>query len=393
MTVQRLLGQAAVLLGSIVVLFAPAVPADAHDSTTTAYAEVTGTGIDVEAVLELEYDLLMKSAWLYDEAYQATGRAEQLRQLDLNADAVADYIVDRFQVSYDDRRCKARPSGPADVSVRSGRAFAVLTFAYDCDGAAGGVHAIFSALFPDGESFVHSTKTIIHYDVGGVQGSAALDAAQSQQEISSTVKDSPTNDGATVTTREQRLVHQVGAFFVLGCGHLLLGADHLLFVLVLLIGSRGLRDIVTAASAFTAAHSVTFLLAAVGVVDVPANVVEPLIALSIAAVALLHLVRRGAVGQRTTQLRLPVVVVFGLLHGLGFAGALGIDARWSWELLRSLLAFNMGIEVVQLVLIAVLFPLLMLLRRTSVGDRAIATVAVATAAIGMIWFLERTVEG
>jgi hypothetical protein len=164
---------------------------------------------------------------------------------------------------------------------------------------------------------------------------------------------------------------------------------HLLFVLVLLIGSRGLGDVVTAASTFTAAHSVTFLLAAVGLVDVPAEAIEPLLALSIAAVALLHLVGRRALGQRTTRLRLPVVFGFGLLHGLGFAGALGIDARWSWELLWSLLAFNVGIEVMQLVLIAVLFPLLMLLRSTSVGERAVATVAVATAAIGSIWFVQR----
>ena len=181
----------------------------------------------------------------------------------------------------------------------------------------------------------------------------------------------------------------MGEFVVLGGEHLLFGPDHLLFLLALLIGSRGLRGIVTAASAFTAAHSVTFLLAAVGLVDVPAEVVEPLITLSIAAVALLHLLGRTALGQRTTRLRLPVVFAFGLLHGLGFAGALGIDARWSWELLWSLLAFNVGIEVVQLAVIAVLFPLLMLLRRTSVGERAVATVAVATVAIGMIWFVER----
>lgn len=141
----------AAVLGVVLVVLLPVAPAAAHDSTTTAYAEVTGTGVDVNAVLELEYDLLMKSAWLYAEAYEATARAEQLRQLELNADAVADYVVDRFQVSHDGRLCEARPSGPADLSDRSGRTFAVLTIAYDCDGPSGGVHAIFSALFPDGE--------------------------------------------------------------------------------------------------------------------------------------------------------------------------------------------------------------------------------------------------
>jgi hypothetical protein len=393
MTVPHLLGKAALLLGAVVVVLVPAVPASAHDSTTTAYAEVTGTGVDVDVVLELEYDLLMKSAWLYAEAYEATDRAEQQHQLEVNADAVADYVVDRFQISYDDRLCGARPSGPVDVTDRSGRAFAVLTFTYDCDGAAGGVHAVFSALFPDGESFVHSTRTIVHYDVDGERGSAALDAAEPQADVGTAGRDVRKGRGASVTPRDRGTARQIGEFLVLGGEHLLLGPDHLLFVLALLIGSRRLRDIVTAASAFTAAHSVTFLLAAVGLVQVPAGVVEPLIALSIAAVALHHLLGRSAAGRRTTRLRLPVVFAFGLLHGLGFAGALGIDARWSWDLLWSLLAFNLGIEVVQLALIALLFPLLARLRRTNLGGRAVAATAAATAVVGMVWFVERLPSG
>jgi len=72
------------------------------------------------------------------------------------------------------------------------------------------------------------------------------------------------------------------------------GPDHLRFVLALLIGSRRRREIVLAASAFTAAYSVTFLFGAVVLVDVPAGIVEPLIALSIAGVALLHLIGRSA---------------------------------------------------------------------------------------------------
>jgi hydrogenase/urease accessory protein HupE len=366
------------VLGLLIVVLVSPGPAAAHDSTTTAYVEVTGTGVDVEAVLELEYDLLMKSSWLYAEAYEASDRAEQLRQLESNADAVAGYVVERFQVSYDDRLCEGHPSGPADVTDRGGRAFAVLTVTYECTGDPGSAHALFSALFPDGEGFVHGTRTIVHYDLDGVRGSAALDPSQPQHDV-----------GATFTPREESRARQLGEFFVLGGEHLLAGPDHLLFVLALLIGSRRLRDVVTAASAFTAAHSVTFLLAAVGLVDVPPAVVEPLIALSIAAVAVLHLVGRRDPGGRGTRLRLPVVFAFGLLHGLGFAGALGIDERWSWELLWSLLAFNVGIEATQLALIAVAFPLLLLLRRARLGGRAVVATAVVTAVVGLFWFVER----
>ncbi len=67
--------------------------------------------------------------------------------------------------------------------------------------------------------------------------------------------------------------------------------------------------------------------------------------------------------DRAGWTRLGVVFCFGLVHGLGFAGALGIDEAWSWTLLWSLLVFNVGIEVVQLAIIAVVFPLLLVLRR------------------------------
>ena len=82
---------------------------------------------------------------------------------------------------------------------------------------------------------------------------------------------------------------------------------------------------------------------------------------------------------------------FGLVHGLGFAGALGIDAAWSWTLLWSLLVFNVGIEVVQLSMIAVAFPLLVLLRRRSPVAALWVTgvVSAGVAVMGLVWFAQR----
>jgi hydrogenase/urease accessory protein HupE len=382
---------AAVLLGVLAALLSGTwQPVAAHDATTTAYAEVTGSGTDVEVVLELEYDLLMKSAWLYAEAYEATARAEQLRQLETNADAVTGYVVDRFQVAYDNRLCAALPSAPAEVRDRDSRAFAVLALAYDCENAGSGSHTIYSALFPDEESYVHSTGTLVRYDVDGVRGSTVLDAGRPQESFGAgpdAGRSAAT--GASVTPRERSLAGQAWEFFVLGGEHLLLGLDHLLFVLALVVGASGLRDVVLAASTFTAAHSVTLVLAALGVVGVPAGVVEPLIALSITAVAVLHLALRRRVGESAGRLWLPVVFGFGLLHGLGFAGALGIEERWSWDLLWALLAFNVGIEVAQVALMALVFPPLILLRRTPLGERASVAGGVTIAAVGLMWFFQR----
>lgn len=405
---RRILGGLAAAAGTAVVVMAAALPAAAHDATSDVYAEVRpaasdgdGPTADVTAVLDLEYDLLMKSAWLRAEAYEATGRADQLAQLDEHERAVDGYVTDRFVVSYDGEPCASDLSA-VDVVERGERPYASLTYAFVCDGEPEGVHEVSSALFPDGESFVHSTETIVRYTLDGEEGSAVLTAG------------SP-----TLTTGEHRLLKQVGEFFVLGGEHLLFGLDHVLFLLALLIGARRLRDVVWTATAFTVAHSVTFLLAALGVVSVPAIVVEPVIAASIAVVAAvdLYLIWRGSdasargtvqdvlrwrpdAGSRGTlttwdRWRLPVVFAFGLVHGVGFAGALGIDAAWSWTLLWSLLSFNVGIEAVQLGLIAVVFPLVVLLRvRTPRTARWVLGAATAgIVAVALYWVVERLAGG
>ncbi|WP_067134895.1 HupE/UreJ family protein [Microtetraspora malaysiensis] len=360
---------AGVLVGVLVDAARPA-PAAAHDATTKAHATVTGTGPDVRAVLDLEYDLLMKSAWLYAEAYDAKERTEQLRQLKINHDAVIDYVTRRFAVTYDEAPCTPTPAGDADVRERAKVAFAVVTLDYDCAGDGPGQHAISSALFPDAESFVHSTETLVGYRLDGTTGSAVLTAA------------SP-----TLRIGERRAAHQVGEFFLLGAEHLLSGLDHIFFLLALLIGARRLRDVVVTASAFTVAHSITFLLAAMGVVDVPAAIVEPVIAVSIIVVAVANLLGRGE--ERAGRWRLPVVFAFGLVHGLGFASALDIDEGGSWGLLLSLLSFNVGIEVTQLVIIAVLFPLLTLLRRTSAARWVTVAMSVPIVAVSLYWCVDR----
>ncbi|MFJ5837085.1 HupE/UreJ family protein [Streptomyces shenzhenensis] len=349
-----------------------ATPAAAHDATSTAYVEVDGSAARPEATLDLEYDLLMKSAWLYAEAYDAKGRAEQLRQLERNADAVSEYVTGRFVITRDDTACPARTVGDADLRTRGERPYAVLTLAFTCPAGATGPVTVSSALFPDAESFVHSTKTIVHYDIDGRRGSQILTV---------------TEPSVTAAATERQESHQVWEFFLLGTEHLLFGLDHILFLLSLLIGARSLREIALTATAFTAAHSITFLLAACGVVDVPAGLVEPLIAASIAVVAIAGLVLRDRTDN--ARWRLPTVFVFGLVHGLGFAGSLGIDERWSWELLLSLLSFNVGIEAVQLGIIVVVFPLLLLLRRSPVHRWVLPALTAPIVIVSLYWFWDR----
>lgn len=249
-----------------------------------------------------------------------------------------------------------------------------------------------STLFPDAETYVKGTKTIVTYEMDGRSGSAALDAAHPSFSMG------------------QAWYERFWEFFRLGAEHLLGGIDHILFLLALIAGSRRLREIVLAATSFTLAHSVTFMLAALGLVDVPSKAVEPVIALSIAVVAgwyLWQIRRRGghaadldldaAAGRghfsldRAGWLRLGVVFCFGLVHGLGFAGALGIDEAFSWTLLWSLLVFNVGIETVQLAIIALVFPLLTVLRRRAptTGLWATGVISAGVSVMGLVWFVQR----
>src|SRR6185295_9558805 len=152
-------------------------------------------------------------------------------------------------------------------------------------------------------------------------------------------------------------------YLELGIEHIMLGIDHLLFVLALLLVTRGTRRLVKTVTAFTIAHSITLAVATLGVVHAPSAPVEAVIALSIVFVAA-EIVRadRGRDGV-TTRAPWIVAFTFGLLHGFGFAGALSAVGLPQGHIPLALLFFNLGVEVGQLVFIAAALTIVALLRR------------------------------
>ena len=142
-------------------------------------------------------------------------------------------------------------------------------------------------------------------------------------------------------------------YLALGFTHIVPhGLDHMLFVLGIFLLNRRLRSVLAQVSAFTVAHSMTLGLSIYGVIDAPAQVVEPLIAISIAYVALENLVT-----SNLRPWRLALVFAFGLLHGMGFAGALQNAGLPRHELLTALVTFNAGVEAGQVAVIATAFAL------------------------------------
>lgn len=141
-------------------------------------------------------------------------------------------------------------------------------------------------------------------------------------------------------------------YFVIGVEHILLGIDHLLFVLALVILVKGWRRLVETITAFTIAHSITLALATLGVVRVPGPPVEAIIALSIVFVA--SEIIRARQGRQGLTERWPwtVAFTFGLLHGLGFAGALSEVGLPQQAIPLALLFFNVGVEAGQLLFVA-----------------------------------------
>ncbi|HJO26903.1 MAG TPA: HupE/UreJ family protein [Planctomycetota bacterium] len=155
------------------------------------------------------------------------------------------------------------------------------------------------------------------------------------------------------------------AFLRLGIEHILSGWDHLAFLLALLLSARSLRSVLWLVTAFSAAHSLTLALAALGHISLPSGLVECAIALSIALVAAENL------WLGTGRSLWPEAFTFGLLHGLGFAGFLGdtlsaLGAGPQGEgrsLLPPLIGFNLGVEAGQLAVALALVPLLRLMPR------------------------------
>ena len=203
---------------------------------------------------------------------------------------------------------------------------------------------------------------------------------------------SPSRPWIDVAT-SRGLLGVAGAYVKHGIEHILFGYDHLLFVLALILIVRSARVLLLTITAFTIAHSITLSLATLGVVRVPGPPVEAAIALSILLLAC-EIIRskQGQVGL-TAKWPWLVAFSFGLLHGFGFASALAQIGLPQRDIPLALFAFNVGVEIGQLIFIAIVLSALAFARYAKVPphfERYASTVA--TYAIGIVaafWFIER----
>jgi hydrogenase/urease accessory protein HupE len=176
---------------------------------------------------------------------------------------------------------------------------------------------------------------------------------------------------------------QMSRFFELGVEHIFLGYDHILFLLSLLLASR-FREIIKIVTSFTVAHTITLMLATLHVVRLPPVwLVESAIAATIVYVAIENF------WVRESAHRWKLTFFCGLVHGFGFAEVLRELGLPTEGLVRSLVAFNCGVEVGQLIIVAAIFPLVMLLARWRYGKQARLAISAAIALCGAGWLVDR----
>ena len=191
----------------------------------------------------------------------------------------------------------------------------------------------------------------------------------------------------SLNVKEQTLFSVVKDYMTIGFLHILpKGLDHILFIVSLFLLSIRWGALIWQVSAFTLAHTVTIFLGALGIVQISSSIVEPIIALSIAYVAI-----ENIFFTKLTKWRPVVVFLFGLLHGLGFAGILNEIGVAKDYFIASLISFNIGVEIGQLVVLFLCFIVFGYWFGNKDWYRKFVTIplSIMIAAIGLFWFLQR----
>ena len=287
--------------------------------------------------------------------------------LDAQGGAIAKLLRDRLKIATDSAAL-AQPAWSAPEALPDRQSIR-LRASYALARPAGRID-VGALMFP----YDPQHKTFLNvYENGAVTAQAILD------------KDRTTFEYFAGTRQGVRAV--LRRFVPAGVHHILIGPDHLLFLAGLLLLGGTLKQLLLVVTAFTIAHSITLSLAALGVVIPPANAIEPAIALSIVYVGADNLL--VSAGGRDT--RAWIAFAFGLVHGFGFANVLRQMDLPSRALGWTLFAFNVGVEIGQLLFVVLVASLFVWIRSRSktAGRRLVLAGSIVVMLAGAFWFVQR----
>jgi len=347
----------------LLLLALAAMPACAHDAGVSS-SEISVNG----RVVAIEINALARN---YEKA--ANVRISEARSGSVNAVALAvmapallGYVRSHAEVLSGDLPCKADEGKalPADTHV-------TVTFVWTCPDS--GALRYRPSLFRDVDP---SAQHIVSLDTETGKRDFVLDKNTPELALS----------GAEPSTFEV-----ARHFLAAGVEHIFLGYDHIAFLIAIILWASRLWPVVKAVTAFTVAHSITLSLAALDIVRIPSAIIEPAIAASIVYVAAENFTTRDA------DNRWRETFLFGLLHGFGFASALEELGLPREKLITALAAFNCGVEIGQVVIVAMAFGLLSAFDRWQISKPSgpvrspafVHAVSFAIVVLGSYWFVSR----
>ena len=344
----------------VVALLAGGTPAGAHPAPFSFIdVRIDGGRIAVEVVVHA-FDVA------YELGIQPPDRVLDPAALGPRGDRLVAMVAERLRLTVDGARLDLGGwSAPEPVPDRQ----AVRLRAERTLDGPPGVIEVAATMFP----YDPAHQTFINfYDGGELRSQAIL--------------------GGEDTAFEYFVGSRQGTFAVVqkfvpeGVHHILIGPDHLLFLIGLLLLGGPVRRLLVVITAFTVAHSITLALAVLGVVTPPGSLVEPIIALSIVYVGADNLLVRGG-----RDMRVWIALVFGLIHGFGFASVLREMGLPSGALGWSLFSFNLGVEIGQIAVAVVVASALFALRqRSEAAGRWVAVAgSVVVMGAGAYWFVQR----
>ncbi len=187
---------------------------------------------------------------------------------------------------------------------------------------------------------------------------------------------------------EQQPTHNVVWYYLqLGFQHILPdGFDHILFIISLCLVAKSAKQILWQCTAFTVAHTITLIMSMKNIIVAPPSIIEPIIALSIAFVAIENIFMKNLNAGR-----ILLIFAFGLVHGCGFASSLNEIGLPRNQFYTSLLSFNIGVEIGQLAVIGILFAAIIIWTRTKpwYSNYVVKPASIAIACISLFWVMER----
>ncbi|MFK7692618.1 HupE/UreJ family protein [Paenibacillus sp. HJGM_3] len=356
-------GLAALLCMILLGLLAPA--ADAHSNNSEGFSTIVVKQDAIDYELQLDLIELNHAIDMGINENESTDTGKMGQIVDARKNDIAKYLNDRLKLYADSLPIEGEVLDTSVTTVND-RPFVILNLSFPVNGMPESLIVNYNVFFDESDpSHANLAKVL-------------LNGEQQEFVFSYEVRD--------LKIGEITFLSKARQFLSLGMKHIFTGYDHILFVISLLFGARTIKHILSLVTAFTLAHSLTLVLATLEIVTLPGRLVESAIALSIIYVALQNIFNPDSKHH-------PLIAfAFGLIHGFGFAGILAEMRLDGGHMATTLLFFNVGIEIGQILIVSLIFPILVLLKQKWNVRWVVPGVSTGVLVFGFVWFVQRAFQ-